>query len=122
MKEGGKKKRAHGTISNIYGEKKGRMKMKKLFSMLTALALMFSLCIPAFAADPADKYVVGHVFTQEDMDRFWTVQPSERIARPVTLNRNTTGAQGTGCGYFTAHAQAVTVVLTNATGALPSNG
>ena len=102
MKGGGKKKCTHGTISNIYGEKKGSMKMKKLFSMLTALALMFSLCIPAFAADPADKYVVGHVFTQEDMDRFWTVQPSERIASTVKLNRNTTGAQGTGCGYFTA--------------------
>lgn len=39
---------------------------------------MFSLCIPAFAADPTDKYVVGHVFTQEEVDRFWndhTAQP-----------------------------------------------
>ena len=95
--------------------------MKKLFSMLTALALMFSLCIPAFAADPADKYVVGHVFTQEDMDRFWTVQPSERIASTVKLNRNTTGAQGTGCGYFTADAQDVTFMITNAPGALTYN-
>ena len=65
---------------------------------------MFSLCIPAFAADPTDKYVVGHVFTQEEVDRFWndhTAQPYVSIESTVKLNRNTTGFQGTGCGYFT---------------------
>ena len=100
------------------------MKMKKLFSMLTALALMFSLCIPAFAADPADKYVVGHVFTQEEVDRFWndhTAQPYVSIESTVKLNRNTTGFQGTGCGYFTADAQTVTFVITNAPGASTYN-
>ena len=47
---------------------------------------MFSLCIPAFAADPTDKYVVGHVFTQEEVDRFWndhTAQPYVSIESTV---------------------------------------
>ena len=95
--------------------------MKKLFSMLTALALMFSLCIPALAADSEARDVTAHIFTQEDMDRFWTVQPSERIVSTVKLNRNTTGAQGTGCGYFTADAQDVTFMITSAPGALTYN-
>ena len=85
---------------------------------------MFSLCIPAFAADPTDKYVVGHVFTQEEVDRFWndhTAQPYVSIESTVKLNRNTTGFQGTGCGYFTADAQTVTFVITNAPGASTYN-
>ena len=85
---------------------------------------MFSLCIPAFAADPTDKYVVGHVFTQEEVDRFWndhTAQPYVSIESTVKLNRNTTGFHGTGCGYFTADAQTVTFVITNAPGASTYN-
>lgn len=98
--------------------------MKKLFLILTALALMCSLCISSFAAEPSEKYVVGHVFTQEEVDQFWNghmVQPYVSIESTVKLNRNTTGWQGIGCGYFTADAETVTFVISNAPGASTYN-
>ena len=50
-----------------------------------------------------------------------TAQPYVSIESTVKLNRNTTGFQGTGCGYFTADAQTVTFVITNAPGASTYN-
>ena len=107
MKGGGKKKCTHGTISNIYGGP-------------DVLPLYSGVCRRSHRY----KYVVGHVFTQEEVDRFWndhTAQPYVSIESTVKLNRNTTGFQGTGCGYFTADAQTVTFVITNAPGASTYN-
>lgn len=96
--------------------------MKKLFSSLLAAVMLVSLCTSAFAADHVDKYVVGHVLTEEETAEFWREHNTSLAAElplssTVRLPVNVDGHQGNGCGYFTAESENICFVITNAPGA-----